>query len=234
MPRNISLRRNGLKSPKVEFRHLRYFLAVAEERSFSRAAVGLGIAQPPLSQQIKRLEELVGQRLLERRPEVRLTAAGESLAASARKLISQLDHNLGEAERAGRGYSGTLTIGFPASAVVTWFPQAIRRFGELYPDVTLRLKEFSSAEQASALGRGAIDVGFLRGAISDGEIHCEPVLEEPFMAVLPNAHRLSRRRTLDLNELADDKFIMFPRSVAPALWDEVSAIFRRASVTRIS
>jgi DNA-binding transcriptional LysR family regulator len=215
---------------KIEIRHLRYFLAVAEELNFSRAAERLGIAQPPLSQQIFRLEELVGQRLFERRPQVRLTSAGKSLADSAQRLIAQLQHDVDEARRAGLGQAGTLTVGFPASALVTWFPQAIRSFREKYPEVNLRLRELPSADQVAALDEGVIDIGLLRGKVVEDRLHCSVILEEPFVAVVSGNHPFHGRRSVGLQELAQEDFVLFPRGVAPALRDEISAIFREAGV----
>lgn len=215
---------------KIEIRHLRYFLAVAEELNFSRAAERLGIAQPPLSQQIARLEELVGQRLFERRPRVGLTSAGRALATSARRLVEQLRLDVEEARRAGQGQAGALTIGFPASALMTWFPRAVRGFREKYPDVSLRLRELPSSEQVTALEEGAIDVGLLRGTVFDERLQWEVLLEEPFVAVLPGSHKLRDREAIRLAELAGEGFVLFPRAVAPALRDEISAIFGQAGV----
>jgi DNA-binding transcriptional LysR family regulator len=214
----------------IEIRYLRYFLVVAEERHFSRAAHRLGIAQPPLSQQIQRLEELVGQKLLNRRPSVSLTAAGEVLAEAAAKLIRQLQLDIVKTRRTGSGHIGSLTIGFPASALMTWFPQVVRRFREVYPEVELILKELSSAAQLASLAEGSIDVGLLRGSVSNDLLQCETLLSEPFAAVVPESHPLASRRSIDLNDLAEQQFVLFPRSVAPALHDEITVLFRGAGV----
>lgn len=219
---------------RIELRHLRYFLAVADQRSFSRAAERLGIAQPPLSQQIAKLEIMVGEKLLERRPQVRLTVAGRALAESARKLFSQLERDLDEMRRAGSGEAGTLTIGFPASALVTAFPDVVRRFREKYPDVDLRLQEISSAAQVAALKEGAIDVGLVRGEVRDPALRCQRLLEEPFVAVLPGRHKLASRECVRLEELADEDFILFPRAVAPALHDEIGTLFHEAGVQPVT
>lgn len=214
---------------RVELRHLRYFTAVAEELHFGRAAERLGIAQPPLSQQIKSLEELVGYTLFERRPQVRLTPAGEALLAVARRTLSQIEEGLDSTRRVGRGEGGKITVGFAASILTTALPEILRTYRERFPGVELRLRELSSAAQAAALSDGGIDVGFVREAVEHGAgLICEPILREEFVAVLPPAHRLAKRRELPLGELAGEPFVHFPRVVAPALYDQVGDICRRA------
>ena len=214
----------------IEIRHLRYFLTVAEERHFSRAADKLGIAQPPLSQQIQRLEDLVGQRLLERRPQVRLTAAGEVLAEAARRLIGQFQKDLDDVRRTGSGHAGSLTIGFPASALVTSFPRAVRRFKDHFPDVMIVLQEMSSSAQIAALEDGAIDVGLVRGPVTSDRLYSQIIIEEPFVAVLCEGHPLAGADSLDLAELGEEDFVLFPRAVAPALYDELRSLFEEAGI----
>lgn len=214
---------------RVELRHLRYFAAVAEELHFGRAAERLGIAQPPLSQQIKSLEELVGYTLFERRPQVRLTPAGEALLEAARRTLSQIEEGLDSTRRVGRGEAGKITVGFAASILTTALPEILRKYREHFPVVELRLRELSSAAQAAALSDGGIDVGFVREAVEHGTgLICEPILREEFVAVLPPAHRLAKWRELPLGELAGESFVHFPRAVAPALYDQVGEACRRA------
>lgn len=216
-------------SEKIELRHLRYFAAVAEELHFGRAAERLGIAQPPLSQQIKSLEELVGHTLFERRPQVRLTPAGEALLEVARRTLSHVEEGLDSARRVGRGETGKITVGFAASILTTALPEILRTYRERFPGVELRLRELSSAAQAAALSEGGIDVAFVREAVEQGAgLVCEPILREEFVAVLPPAHRLAKRRELPLGELAGEPFVHFPRAVAPALYDQVGDACRRA------
>lgn len=214
---------------KIELRHLRYFAAVAEELHFGRAAERLGIAQPPLSQQIKSLEELVGYPLFERKPQVRLTPAGEALLELARRTLSQVEEGLDTARRVGRGEAGKITVGFAASILTTALPEILRTYRERFPGVELRLRELSSAAQAAALSDGSIDVGFVREAVEHGAgLTCEPILREEFVAVLPPAHRLAERPELPLGEFAGEPFVHFPRAVAPALYDQVGDACRRA------
>lgn len=213
----------------VELRHLRYFLAVAEELHFGRAAERLGIAQPPLSQQIKSMEELVGHALFERKPRVRLTPAGEALLDVARRTLAQVEEGLDLARRAGRGEEGKVTVGFAASILTTTLPEILRTYRERYPGVELRLLELSSAAQAAALADGSIDVGFVREAVGQGGgLLCEPVFREEFVAVLPPSHALAKRRQLPLGDLAEEPFVHFPRAVAPALFDQIAEACRRA------
>ncbi len=216
-------------SHAIELRHLRYFAAVAEELHFGRAAERLGMAQPPLSQQIKSLEEFVGHPLFERRPQVRLTTAGEALLEVARRTLAQVEEGLEQTRRAGRGEAGKISVGFAASILTTVLPEILRTFREQYPGVELRLRELSSAAQAAALADGSIDVGFVREAVTHGaDMICEPILREEFVAVLPPAHRLAERVQLPLGELAGEPFVHFPRVVAPGLFDQIAAACQRA------
>lgn len=216
-------------SQAIELRHLRYFTAVAEELHFGRAAERLGIAQPPLSQQIKSLEMLIGYPLFERKPRVCLTLAGEALLEVARRMLAQAEEGLDLARRAGRGEAGVITVGFAASILTTALPEALRTYRERHPGVELRLRELSSAAQAAALAEGSIDVGFVREAVEEGAgLACEPILREEFVAVLPPGHPLTERRRLSFNKLADEPFVHFPRAVAPALYDQIADACRRA------
>jgi DNA-binding transcriptional LysR family regulator len=216
-------------SQAIELRHLRYFMAVAEELHFGRAAEKLGIAQPPLSQQIKSMEELIGYPLFERKPRVRLTPVGEALLEVARRTLGQVEEGLDLARRAGRGEAGKVTVGFAASTLTTVLPEILRSFREQYPGVELRLRELSSAAQAAALADGSIDVGFLRGAVAHGtDLISELIFREEFMTVLPPGHPLAERPQLPLGELAGEPFVHFPRAVAPTLFDQIAAACQRA------
>lgn len=213
----------------IELRHLRYFLAVAEELSFSRAAERLGMAQPPLSQQIQRLEMLVGNELFERRPRVRLTPAGEAFLAAARRALDQVEQGVEASHRAARGEVGTVTVGFAASMILSVVPDVVRAFRRRFPGVDLQLRELSSAAQLAALRDGRIDVAFVRESpFSDRELCCERVREEPFVAVVPPEHPLAARRRIPLDALAEEPFVHFPRPVAPGLYDLILALCQNA------
>jgi DNA-binding transcriptional LysR family regulator len=214
---------------KIELRHLRYFVAVAEEGHFGRAAERLGMAQPPLSQQIQGLERQIGEVLLERRPRVRLTAAGVHFLEAARRALTAADAAVLAARRAGRGEIGALTVGFPASALPAVVPPVVRRFRELYPDVELVLRELSTAEQIVALEDGGIDVGFLREAPAEAAtLICDGVFTERYVAVLPADHRLSDVDAIGLRDLGEEPFVLFPPRVAPGLHQQVQALCRGA------
>jgi DNA-binding transcriptional LysR family regulator len=212
----------------VELRHLRYFVAVAEELHFGRAARRLRIAQPPLSQQIARLESLVGYPLFERRPRVALTEPGKVLLAVAHRTLAQVAQGIDATRRAGRGESGVLTVGFAASAMLTAMPRVFHAFRAQYPAVELRLREMSTSAQRDALKAGFLDVGFLREPAADASLLAEPVVREPFVAVLPPGHPLAHEGALPLNVMEDEPFVLFPRTVAPTLYDQVLGLCRDA------
>lgn len=215
----------------IEFRHLRYFMALAEELHFTRAAERLGMAQPPLSQQIQRLEEALGVKLFVRKPGVKLTAAGEALVPIARRTLAQAKHGLEEVRRAGRGEGGTLQIGFATSTLLGPLPDMIRAYRKRYPQVRLSLHELSSVRQKKALVNGTIEVGFLREPVEDETLTCETILREPFVLVLPPRHRLNGRSKVNLEEVAVEPFVLFPREVAPTLYDQVMSVCREAGFT---
>lgn len=156
---------------QIEIRHFRYFLAVAETLHFGKAAVRLGMAQPPLSQQIKTLEKIVGYRLFDRTTRgVRLTAVGEYLLERTRNTLERFDQDVEMARRIGKGQEGVLSVGFSGSVMFTRLPFAIERYRRLYPKLELQLQELVTAEQMTALKEGALDLGFLRDGETDSAI----------------------------------------------------------------
>src|SRR5579863_8933317 len=173
-------------SKDIEFRHLRYFLAVAETLHFSKAAQRLGIAQPPLSQQIRRLEHLLGHRLFDRTTRgVKLTLAGQLLAERARTTIDKVHDDLEQVRRLGRGEEGTLTVGFSGFVMFTNLPGAIESYQRSYPKVELRLRELTTHAQIPALLDGTLDLAFMRDGDPAEGIELSMVLKEPYVAVLP-------------------------------------------------
>jgi DNA-binding transcriptional LysR family regulator len=145
----------------IELRHLRYFVAVAEELHFGRAAKRLHIAQPPLSQQIRRLEELLGYQLLIRTSRaVKLTSSGEALLERARRSLDRIQEDLEYVRRVGRGETGYLRVGFIGSGMLTRLPTLLREYRPKYPNVELRLGEFYTTNLVTAIGDGSVDVGF--------------------------------------------------------------------------
>ena len=203
----------------IEIRHLRYFIAVAEELHFGRAATRLNIAQPPLSQQIRRLEEMLGHALFLRTSrEVRLTAAGEELLERARHTLRKIDADVSAVKRIGRGEAGALTVGFVGSGMLTALPKMLGRYRRQYPQVDLQLREFYTAGLVDALLNGTVDVGFLRDAGDIDGLHVETLLAEPFVVVLPRKHVLAQQKTVAVKSLQHEPFVLFARSYGSVAW----------------
>jgi DNA-binding transcriptional LysR family regulator len=216
-------------SQEIEIRHLRYFLAVAETLHFSKAAERLGIAQPPLSQQIRRLEQMIGHRLFDRTTRgVKLTLAGQLLADRARSTIEKVHDDLEQVRRLGRGEEGTLTVGFSGSVMFTGLPAAIESYRRRYPKVELRLRELATHAQIPALLDGTLDLAFMRdGDVADG-IQIATVLREPYVAVLPGRHALARKRSLHVADLRREPFVLFARRLGPLAFDRTLACCERS------
>jgi len=211
----------------IELRHLQYFLAVAEELHFGRAAARLGIAQPPLSQQIQRLEAALDVTLFDRtRRRVTLTAAGRALAARAPAVLEAAASLRDDVREAARGRAGVLRIGAGASASLGVVPEMIARFRARYPDVVVRLDDRAAVPHDERLRQRLIDVALLRSPVPG--MRATVVREEGLLAVVPRTHRLARRRTVRVAELRDEPFVLFPREQAPAFHDDVQADFARA------
>ena len=213
----------------MELRHLRYYVAVAEELHFGRAAARLGIAQPPLSQQIRRLEDELGVLLLRRtRRRVELTEAGRVFLEEARRTLAQAEQAMRAAQRAQRGEIGRLDIGYVGSAAYDALPEALRAFRDRFPDVELGLHELSTAQQAQALHERRLDVGFLRPPLYDAALVHEVIVREPLVVALPATHPLASQRRIPLRALATEPFILYPRSVAPGPYDQLMSLCRAA------
>lgn len=194
----------------LELRHLRYFVAVAEELHFGRAAERLHLAQPPLSQQIRRLEEILGYPVFQRTSRaVRLTAAGEVFLERARRTLRNVSEDIDEARSIGRGDEGFLRVGFIGSSMLTPLPAMLGSYRSLYPKVQLRLSESYTASIAQSLHRGTVDAGFLRDGGPTEGLHVEALFSEPFVAVLPATHRLAGRSMISATDLRDDPFVFF-------------------------
>jgi len=201
----------------VEIRQLRQFVAVAEELHFRRAAARLGMAQPPLSQAIQKLEKEVGAELLDRsQRRVRLTEAGVVFLVEARRTIVQAAHAVETARRAARGLIGSLRVTYVGAATYDFLPGLIRAYRAHYPDIELELMERTTAAQARAIQRGEADVGLVRPPLFDADgLHCAPVLRERLVVALPEDHKLVKETAIELRDLADENFIMFPAHEGP-------------------
>jgi len=214
----------------VELRHVRYFVAVAEERSFTRAAERLSIAQSPLSQQIRKLERELGVELLTRTTRsVELTYAGSVFYERARLLLARSDEAMTDAKKAAEGQLGRLSLGFTGTATYELLPALVRAFQERNPDVQLELhSEMLTPAQAEALLEGRIDVGVLRPPVKAEGLVVEVVREEPLVVLMPTQHPLAGARTLSLEELADEPFISYPSNPPSSVYSVVVEAYRRA------
>ncbi|EPE99992.1 LysR family transcriptional regulator [Rhizobium grahamii] len=208
----------------MELRHIRYFLAVAEEGNFTRAAAKLGIGQPPLSQQIRDLENEVGASLFHRVPHgAELTAAGNAFLPEGRAAIAAAEKAKLAAQRATRGETGRLALGFTASSAFnTAVSGTIRRFRSQWPDVSLSLTEMNSNWLMEKLLRQEIDVAFIRPGLEDPkDVTLKRLADEPMLIALPAHHPLAKYGKVPLSALAGEPFILFPRTVGLSLYDDI-------------
>jgi len=207
----------------VEYRHLRFFIAVAEELSFTRAAARLRVAQPHLSREIRQLERELEVALFVRdRRQVVLTAGGTAFLQQAYRIIAETAEAVRTAQRADRGETGRLRIGFSSSAGFGLLPDTVRRFREARPDVELSLTEFNSDEQPDLLRGAMLDASLLYlPARSEEGIVAETLMLDPLLAALPEGHPLTERAELPLEALADEPWVFFPRAVASRLHHEI-------------
>ena len=215
-------------SAGVELRHLRYFVAVAEELSFGRAAQRLGMAQPPLSQQIAQLEARIGRPLFVRRPRVLLTRAGEVFLPAARRQLVLLEQSLEAARSAASGGRTVLHVGIASSAMLMRLPRILRRFRAEHPELDVRLRELHSAEQLEQLRVGVLDAAIMREPAADPTLATRVLVREALAALLPDRHPAARRKPLRVRALANDAFVLFPRHVAPALYDQIMTVCSEA------
>ncbi|MBK5412881.1 LysR family transcriptional regulator [Pseudomonas sp. TH34] len=216
----------------MELRHLRYFIAVAEELHFGRAAQVLGISQPPLSQQIQALEQEIGARLFERtNRRVELSEAGRLFLQEARLVLAQVDKAADVARRAQLGELGELKIGFTSSAPFnSSIPQAIFAFRQAFPAVHLNLQEMSSTEVAESLVDESIQVGLMRPLPLADSLSVVELMREPLVAVLNAGHPLveGSERGLHLVQLAEEPFVFFPRTYGSGLYAQLLNLARDA------
>ncbi|MHB2000620.1 MAG: LysR family transcriptional regulator [Solirubrobacteraceae bacterium] len=207
----------------MELRHLRSFIAVAEERHFGRAATRLHIAQPHLSQTIRRLEAELGVPLLHRTTRrVELAPAGEILLERGRRILETVERADDDVARAGRGEFGRLSIGFTGSATYAILRPLAAALHRDLAGVALDLHgEMLTPAQVSGLNDGTLDLGILRPPVNRSGLMMEPVLREPLVAVLPHGHRLADSETIGLEELADEPFVTYPSQLRSVLHEVV-------------
>jgi DNA-binding transcriptional LysR family regulator len=208
----------------MELRHLRYFVAVAEELNFTRAAERLGISQPPLSLQIRQLERELGTPLFRRQARsVELTGAGKLMLEEARVILKQVERAATGVRRRARGETGRVNVG---SGGGTYFhpliPAIIREYGMHYPDIVLFPQASNTALLVARLRAGHIDVAFIRPPIGDSEgLALDLLVDEPTVMVLPSGHPLSRLTSAPLRALANEIFVLFPRDLNPSNYDSI-------------
>jgi DNA-binding transcriptional LysR family regulator len=209
----------------IELRHLRYFLAVAEELHFGRAALRLHLAQPALSQQIRRLEEIVGAPLLRRTSRsVALTAAGEIFLERTRRTLRGVQHDVEEARSIGRGESGSLNVGFIGSGMLGKLPAVLQGYRAAYPRVQLQLHESFTSRVIAGLATGTLDAGLLRDSDPHADLHTEVLFTERFVAVLPADHPRARQSSIAPTALRNEPFVFYSRSAGTLAWDKPLAL----------
>jgi DNA-binding transcriptional LysR family regulator len=204
----------------MELRQLNYFVTVAEELHFGKAADRLQITQPALSKQIASLEEALGVQLLSRtKRTVQLTPAGQVFFEQAQQLLSHAEATIQLTQRTDRGDVGQLAIGFTATAVHTVMPQLVCDFRQDYPNVEISIIELATEAQVAALNQDKLDLAFLHPPIDARGIELHPILVEEFVAVLPQQHPLLKYDHIPLEAFANEPLIIHPRREGPALYD---------------
>jgi DNA-binding transcriptional LysR family regulator len=212
-----------------ELRHLRYFVAVAEELNFSRAARRLRMAQPPLSVAIRQLETELGVELFRRSSrEVTLTEAGEVLLAGARRTLAEAEGAVAATKRVADGELGSLRIGFSWSARFETLPALGQAFRLQRPDVELLTEELWNSRMAEALHSGTIDVAVALCPEISGDLTYTPIRQERVVALLAASHPLASERAISLGALANEELVLFPRELAPRLYDTLVGLCRQA------
>jgi DNA-binding transcriptional LysR family regulator len=215
----------------VELRHVRYFIAVAEHLNFRKAAQQLHVAQPPLSRQIRQLEEYLGVPLFVRdKRKVELTKAGHAFLEEGRKLLLQAGHAMAAARHAQRGESGTVRVGI-ASGLGGAVSKAVFEHRRRFSAIEVECRDIFSSQQNESLRKHEIDIGFLRPPVDQLNLNCDLLYEEEFIVVLPRAHRLAHRRSLRLKDIADEPLIIFDRNLSSGLYDKIVGMFSRQGFT---
>ena len=217
---------------QLELRHLRYFRVVVEELHFGRAAARLAVAQPTISVQIKQLEARVGARLFERHTrQVSLTDAGRTLDEAARRILRDVDTAVEATREVHAGHAGVLRVGFGPTLMLSTLAHVVRAYRQRHPGVRIDLREMPTSEQLTALLRGDLDVGFVRGADADPRLHVELFAREPLLIALHVDHPGAGAARVPLASLAHDPWVLFPRAIAPRLHEQVIRLCRQAGFT---
>lgn len=216
-------------SYQLELRHLRYFLAVAEDLHFKKASEKLFISQPGLSRQIKQLEEILDVELFDRHNrKVVLTPAGGYLKDELNLVFKHLNDSILHAQLLQKGLEGNLSFGYVGSAIHTIIPALLLKFEHDHPEITYSLKEQDNAEQIDSLLNKEIDMGFVRLERVPETLELLPVIHEPFCLVVPDDYPIDNRNFKDLHQFKDEPFILFDESYSPSYHKEIMAIFQNS------
>ena len=215
---------------EASLRQLRYFAELAENLHFGRAASRLGISQPALTRQIQSLEKIVGAALVERtQRNVALTPAGAAFAVQARRTLEHHERSVETARNVAARQGDSLVIGFESCAPFHDFPGVVKEFMARYPRTRLSTFQMPGPEQAEALARNRIDLGFVHPPVPDRALFSfDSVGDERFVAALPSTHRLASKKRVPCAELANEKFVLFPRGLAPGCYDAIQRICQAA------
>jgi DNA-binding transcriptional LysR family regulator len=213
----------------ADLRQLRYFVAVAEELNYTRAAERLHLAPQAVSATVQQLEAGLGLKLFERTTrKVELTDAGAVLLREARRTLRQADHAVSAARRAAAGETGRLTIGFLSSTTNYVMPPVVRAFGDRYPDGELHTEDLAIAALVAGVREGRLDGGVTRPPLVDDDLVTETIFTEPVAAVVPADHPLAARASLRLGDLAGERWVLTERAAWPPWHDKYDADFRAA------
>lgn len=215
----------------MELRHLRYFIAVAEELHFSKAAERLHIAQPPLSQQIQQLEAQLGVELFHRKTkrQVQLTEAGQVFLQEAYQLLAQLQKAIELTQKIGRGEKGQLRIGFTSLVTYNLLPVILQQFREQFPEVELILQELTTSEQEQALQERRIHVGFAHPPLEDNTLNQKCIQQEALIVALAETHLLAEQEKISVRSLINENFIMFPRHLGSGLYEQIVSLCQQGN-----
>lgn len=213
-------------SNRIEWRHLRYFLQVAEELHFGRAARKLFISQPGLSRQIKQLEEEMQTTLLERdNKNVQLSKAGAYFKEEVEILLHDFERIISHTRLLSKGKEGRISIGYVGSAMQNVIPDLLLNFRESFPQIKFGLKEIDNAKQIEGLMSQKIDLGFVRLDKVPADLSKRSVFEDTFSLVLPSDHSLTKRKFKTLDQVKDEAFILFEKEYSPAYYQKVMSVF---------
>ncbi|VXD07671.1 LysR family transcriptional regulator [Enterobacterales bacterium 8AC] len=215
----------------MDIRRLRYFLVLADELHFGRAASRLAISQPPLSVSIRQLEETIGARLFERsHQKVRLTAAGEALVPAAQALIDRMNSTMHQVRDVDQGVTGHLRIGFVGALLYQGLPRLLQQFQQSRAGLQLNMLELNTKDQLTELAHGSLDVGFVHASRLPEGVSSLLFSSEELVACLPQQHPLAGNAALNLRDLRDERFIVFSRQVSPYYYDRIQSLCFSAGI----